>query len=158
MELQKKKRGRPAIYATKEEKVARRKERQAEYRRQTGRPVRQDLKRLTDEQRRLNKLAINKRYSDRHPENVLKTRLRKYNITLHDYHTLLAKQGGRCAACGFPGEACQHGRLVVDHCHTLGIVRGLLCNNCNAVIGFARESRQRLEGCIDYLTRLGYGE
>ncbi len=41
----------------------------------------------------------------------------------------------------------------VDHCHETGVVRGLLCGNCNVFIGLAKEDVQTLAKAIDYLER-----
>jgi hypothetical protein len=39
----------------------------------------------------------------------------------------------------------------VDHDHTTGEVRGILCNNCNRALGLLGDSTQRLESATDYL-------
>jgi len=41
--------------------------------------------------------------------------------------------------------------LVVDHCHSTGKVRGLLCSNCNRGIGMLQERVDILQNAIDYL-------
>lgn len=58
------------------------------------------------------------------------------------YDELLSVQQGKCAICGArPGERGFGGkgyiarRLVLDHCHTTGQVRGLLCVGCNTHLG-----------------------
>ena len=53
-----------------------------------------------------------------------------YGMTESEYETLVQRQHGRCAICGD-----QPGRLVVDHDHESGCVRGLLCDACNRGIG-----------------------
>ncbi len=42
-------------------------------------------------------------------------------------------------------------KLMVDHDHTTGEVRGLLCHNCNRAIGLLREDPERLRRAIEYL-------
>lgn len=56
-----------------------------------------------------------------------------YGITVEDYKRMLGEQGGVCAICGEPPSPGRH--LDVDHCHTSGAVRGLLCRSCNAGLG-----------------------
>lgn len=41
--------------------------------------------------------------------------------------------------------------LAVDHCHTTGIFRGLLCQHCNSVLGYAKDNVNILENAISYL-------
>lgn len=58
--------------------------------------------------------------------------LARYGLTLDAYAQLMEAQGGKCAM-----PFCQRsGRLVVDHDHVTGVVRGLLCIPCNAFLGF----------------------
>lgn len=59
-----------------------------------------------------------------HAANVVKT----YGITADDYEELLKRQGGKCAICRARPRSK---RLAVDHNHTTGEVRGLLCSRCN---------------------------
>lgn len=66
---------------------------------------------------------------------------KKYNIPLGQYAQLLEKQGGVCAICG---ETNGNERLVVDHSHQTGEIRGLLCNNCNVMLGYAGDNPKRL--------------
>ena len=58
------------------------------------------------------------------------------------------RQGGRCAICG-----ATEGKLVVDHNHTTGKVRELLCHLCNAMIGCAHEDTAILLSGVTYLQR-----
>lgn len=81
---------------------------------------------------------------------------KKHGITLEDYEALLAEQGGACAVCHRPPGAVGTGNksvgtLAVDHCHTTGTFRGLLCTNCNLGIGSFFESPKLLEDAAAYL-------
>jgi len=42
-------------------------------------------------------------------------------------------------------------KLVVDHCHEGGQVRGLLCHNCNRALGLLKDDVDTLQKAIDYL-------
>lgn len=53
---------------------------------------------------------------------------RVYKLTAEQYDELFALQGGRCAICRARPKSK---RLAVDHDHTSGYVRGLLCSRCN---------------------------
>jgi hypothetical protein len=71
-----------------------------------------------------------------------------YGITADELHALYAKQDGRCAICKKPeGEKA----LCVDHDHDTGEVRGLLCNNCNAMLGYAQDNTEILRRAIYYV-------
>lgn len=80
---------------------------------------------------------------------------RAYNITLDDYRGLLVTQGHKCAICGGEGFIMNKDRhklkLVVDHCHDTGRVRGLLCHNCNRALGLLKDSIATMNRAIDYL-------
>ena len=83
---------------------------------------------------------------------------RTYGITIEDYNRMWEKQSGVCAICHRPpplrknrnGEILQQ-RLYVDHDHTLGTVRGLLCSSCNTLLGVARDDPKLLERAAAYL-------
>lgn len=61
----------------------------------------------------------------------------RYGITRSRYDELLLNQGGRCSICRSPSPNSGHGNRYfdVDHCHTTGAVRGLLCRQCNVLLG-----------------------
>ena len=62
---------------------------------------------------------------------------RCYGLSQGAYDAMLDGQGGGCALCG---QKCKSGRsLAVDHCHTTGTVRGLLCGNCNRGLGMFQD-------------------
>lgn len=60
-----------------------------------------------------------------------------YGISLTQYERLLEQQGGVCAICGRPPRT--RPVLDVDHDHLNGLVRGLLCGNCNRAVGLLDE-------------------
>jgi hypothetical protein len=83
---------------------------------------------------------------------------RVYGLTLAGYKELLAEQGGGCAICGAVDARSAHKsgtryKLVVDHNHATGEVRGLLCNPCNRGLGFMGEDEGRLFAAVRYLRR-----
>lgn len=69
---------------------------------------------------------------------------------------MFEKQGGLCAICDKP-ETKKHSRtnslmpLSVDHCHETLAVRGLLCSQCNFMIGLANDNPETLQRAINYL-------
>jgi hypothetical protein len=70
---------------------------------------------------------------------------RRYGIGQADVDHMLAEQGGVCAVCAKP--APEH----VDHDHKTGLVRGMLCFNCNQALGNVRDSFAVLERLQEYL-------
>lgn len=78
-------------------------------------------------------------------------KLAAYGMTVDDYDRLLADQGGGCAICG--GEAGgRWGRFFVDHDHSTGAVRGLLCLRCNRAIGLLNDDPEVAERLARYLS------
>ena len=79
-------------------------------------------------------------------------KLKKYNLTIEQYNEMFEKQNGCCAICDkHQSELTQI--LGIDHNHTTGDVRGLLCTQCNSAIGMVKESIELLEKCKQYLQR-----
>ena len=78
----------------------------------------------------------------------------KYGITLKQYELMLDAQNGVCAICheynvDRPGS---HTRMPVDHNHTTGAVRGILCNRCNLVLGKMGDNIELFQNAINYLS------
>lgn len=79
--------------------------------------------------------------------------LKKYGITAQDYDRMLLAQGGGCAICG----AKDSGRgkyFFVDHDHMTDIVRGLLCQACNTMLGHGQDDPAVLRAGAKYLVPL----
>ena len=75
-----------------------------------------------------------------------------YGITQKEYNDFVAKQNNKCQVCNT--EATNTGnwdRLVVDHCHTTGDIRGFLCQPCNIALGSARDNPEILRKLANYL-------
>jgi hypothetical protein len=78
---------------------------------------------------------------------------RTYGITPDDYNILLEKQQYKCFACTKEHSESKKERLYVDHCHTTGRIRGLLCQGCNFAIGAVKDNIETLKNLIKYLER-----
>lgn len=76
----------------------------------------------------------------------------KYGISQQDYDTQLELQGGGCAICGKTPEENKR-MLAVDHCHTNGHNRALLCTMCNTGLGAFGDSPRRLLEAAKYILR-----
>ncbi|MCH8066533.1 MAG: endonuclease VII domain-containing protein [Chloroflexi bacterium] len=73
----------------------------------------------------------------------------RHGLSLEEYDAILASQNNECAICG---RLCQNGsRLVVDHDHASGTIRGLLCHNCNLVLGKLEDRPRWFENAAQYL-------
>ena len=100
--------------------------------------------------------------------------LKRYKIPLADFVWMVIKQGNKCACCGKPKkdntrEGQPNGcELCLDHCHTNGLVRGLLCRDCNSQVGgvdkYVRENPHsnifdrisaKTEKYYEYVIRMG---
>lgn len=99
----------------------------------------------TRERHRLWKINNPESYKNSH----LKT---MFGITLEEYNILFEEQGGVCAICSSPPKRKM---LAVDHCHTTGKVRGLLCSNCNTSLGLVKEDPDILLQMINYIEENG---
>ena len=74
----------------------------------------------------------------------------KYGISLEEYNAILLRQNGVCAIC----QTLKKGRrLAVDHCHTTGRVRGLICARCNYGLGVFHDDPAYLQRAIVYLNQ-----
>lgn len=74
-----------------------------------------------------------------------------YNLTFDQYVKMLSDQEYKCAICKtelFAGKDTH-----VDHSHSTGKVREILCQNCNKALGLVNDNVSILEGMIKYLKK-----
>ena len=102
------------------------------------------------------KVERNRRYRTENPERVLGIERRSklkaaYGLSVEAYDEMLSAQGGGCAVCKStkPGGRTKH--FPVDHCHTTGVIRGLLCTKCNRGLGLFNDDTDRMERAVKYL-------
>lgn len=87
-----------------------------------------------------------KKWRQENPDKSYDTALKyKYGITLEFVNKLKVKQNNKCKLCE------KETKLLVDHCHTTGKIRGLLCNKCNVALGSFKDNIEVLQKAIDYL-------
>lgn len=105
----------------------------------------------TDAQFRADKAAREKAAwtSPRTRERKLELSRRLYGITdAHIFNDVLAMQGGVCAVCQ---GASANKKIVADHDHATGLLRGALCNYCNTALGLFGDDPARLERAAEYI-------
>ena len=83
--------------------------------------------------------------------------LRKaYKITYEEYIDMYNQYQQRCHICLGPGfKLCKDQKLplAVDPCHKTGLVRGMLCHNCNRGLGLFQDNPDYLRTAVEYLER-----
>ena len=86
-------------------------------------------------------------------ENTRNRRLAKNGVSREGYLAMLHDQLGACAVCGKQETDVKFGMrgLHQDHDHATGKPRGILCSNCNQLLGRVKDSREHLLGLIAYL-------
>lgn len=96
--------------------------------------------------------AYSKKWRAANPDRVAdhyraKHRKKKYDLIRSAYDGMVAAQEGKCAIC----KKTPSRSLCVDHDHVTGQIRALLCSNCNAMLGMAKDSIVTLQSAIAYL-------
>lgn len=84
---------------------------------------------------------------EKRAELIERGRLKKYGLTIAQYHQLHEQQSGRCRICD---RALSDG-VHIDHDHATLVVRGLLCPKCNIGLGHFEDDPQRLRRAAAYL-------
>jgi len=91
--------------------------------------------------------------SGKSKEAVRRSQLRtKYGLSPEQYEAMLLD--ARCAICGTQEWPGRGNKPHIDHCHTTGRVRGLLCKDCNTALGMFNDDPVRLRAAAAYLERL----
>jgi hypothetical protein len=74
-------------------------------------------------------------------------RARRHRISPQDLELLLSAH----SKCENPN--CDNTeKLHVDHCHSTGGIRGVLCSGCNSALGYLKDNPQRIAGLVEYIT------
>jgi len=82
-------------------------------------------------------------------------------ITVDHYLQMLEEQDFKCSICR-QEETCKDPRhdrvrrLSIDHCHTTGVVRGLLCHSCNTALGKFKDDTMMMQRAIEYIHNNGW--
>lgn len=76
-----------------------------------------------------------------------------YGLSIPDYNAILISQGGKCAICKSTNPNGRGSNFHVDHDHSTGKIRALLCVNCNTAIGLFHENTVLMEKAIEYLKK-----
>jgi len=102
--------------------------------------------------------AAVRQYEKRNPEKKAYAVTRKYyhkyyyGLDHGAYEVMLAKQNFVCAICkSTKSRRGKDEHFCIDHCHSTGKVRGLLCHHCNMAIGFFRDDPEILRVAAEYL-------
>jgi len=93
------------------------------------------------------------KWRKKNPEKVKDYRLKKrYGITIDQYNDTLEKQNHCCYICKKHKSEFDK-PFGVDHCHTTGKVRGLLCGKCNRAIGLLEDNKDIINSAKEYLEK-----
>jgi hypothetical protein len=76
---------------------------------------------------------------------------REHGLDRADYEYVLRVQGGRCAICRRRPEDLNQTHLAIDHCHQSGRTRGLLCRDCNWMLGRIKEDPLTARALVAYI-------
>lgn len=116
---------------------------------------------FTPEEHRQKKLAVTRRWRDRHPDRIVAySRLqavRNHGISESEWRALWTLQDGKCAICKRSFSPHDSGTVDHDHrccprAHSCGkCIRGLLCRACNRGIGCLHDNPEFLKAAIEYL-------
>lgn len=91
------------------------------------------------------------RWSAKNPDKMRGYRRKgKYGLSPEQFTALLAEQGNACAICRDSGK-----KWCVDHDHTTGKIRAILCYCCNIAIGNLGDSARIASAAAEYLTKHG---
>ncbi len=83
----------------------------------------------------------------------LRTRCHRLGITVEQYKEKFKGHNGNCDICGISEKEFER-PLFIDHCHKTGEVRGLLCHQCNMLLGNSSDNLDILVAAYSYLNTI----
>jgi hypothetical protein len=113
-----------------------------------------------NEATRIKARKLTREWQIKNPDKKRNQHLKKFGITIEVFNKMLQGQSGGCAICGAlesPDKSTRSKsgkrRLHVDHCHSSGLVRGLLCSSCNLGLGKFFDRADLLEKAALYIRK-----
>lgn len=92
-----------------------------------------------------------KNKTDKAKDGKYQSKIKKnFGLSLDEYNKMFEAQNGRCKICDRHQSEFNY-RLGVDHNHTTGQIRGLLCKSCNSVIGYINDDSNIAKKMAEYL-------
>lgn len=109
--------------------------------------------------RKMESKSYRKRFEeqwDNRRRRAQRMRLRTFGITDEDFMSMYERQGKKCAVCERPVALYTRRNenwdgACIDHCHSTGRVRGILCNPCNVALGLLQDNPDRIERMREYI-------
>jgi hypothetical protein len=104
----------------------------------------------SSERGKARRIAYNYEY-ERRPERRKRKRevtlFKKFGITLDQVNEIRSRQQNKCGICASDNPT------HIDHCHSTGVVRGILCHHCNLGLGNFKDSTSRMGKAIEYINK-----
>jgi len=107
------------------------------------------------EKNREKHLAQQRQWHKEHPaphrtfEQYRSYQLKSYGLSLYDFEHIYQIQNGKCAICQEKSDKI----LCVDHDHSTGKIRGLLCRHCNTALGLIKDNSVIAQKMFEYLIK-----
>lgn len=115
----------------------------------------QKLDPVQREKRLIRQRAWRKANPEKHKLSSKWTKIKiTYGLTKQDWEAMFVAQGSCCAGCGSLSHKSKRD-WVVDHCHSTGTIRGILCWHCNVALGMCDDDPDRLRRLAKYLEEKG---
>jgi len=93
-----------------------------------------------------------KKYRDNNIDAIKdRNRVKNYGLVLGDFDKMIISQDNKCCICN--KELGVGKEIAIDHCHTSGNVRGILCSGCNLMLGMAYDDIEIFKSAILYLEK-----
>lgn len=106
---------------------------------------------VAERQRKYHRERSRRKYDSTKRRNInLK---QNHNITLEKFHEMLDAQSGKCEICQKSFKSDRGRGIAVDHDHSTGKIRGILCIHCNTILGQAFDNKEILKNAMLYLDR-----
>ena len=122
--------------------------------REENREKMRECKKKWYEKNKEKEIERQKKYKKENPKKWKNTHLKRtFGITMKEYNQILEEQNRKCRICGIHQSKLKTS-LCVDHNHKTGKISGLLCNNCNMMLGFIEKYKKNPNKWDNYLKNI----